>query len=378
MKKKLLMLVTLPPPMHGSNHINQLVVENPLLKDQFNICVLPLNYVQAISEIGKFQCKKYLLFLGYWFRLFYLLFSYRPDAAYFVPCVSGTTFLRDCAYVLLLRLFQVRTILHLHAKGIADGMNHPLYRRLYSWFFKNAWVVALSPGLYRDVSGFVSENRVRYLPNGTDFDEVNIIKPTRSGQVQFLFLSNLVVTKGPMTLLEACRILKDRGLDFSTVFVGNPTKEIDSDLFNAQIQELGLEDRVTYLGPKYGTEKFEILASSHVMVFPTFKDCFPLVLLEAMAFALPVISTFEGAIPEIVDEGKTGLLVKDRDPEALAAAMERFIRQPELVEEYGQRGKTKFLANYTLEAFRKKSVDIFSELLSEGSQECAIFPGESQ
>lgn len=219
---------------------------------------------------------------------------------------------------------------------------------------------------------------VRYLPNGTDFDEVNTIKPTRSGQVQFLFLSNLVVTKGPMTLLEACQILKNRGLDFTTVFVGNPTKEIDSDFFNAQIQELGLRDRVTYLGPKYGTEKFEVLASCHVMVFPTFKDCFPLVLLEAMAFALPIISTFEGAIPEIVDEGKTGLLVEDRDPVALATVMERFIQQPELVEEYGQKGKAKFLANYTRAAFRKRSVDIFSELICKGSQKGSIFLGDSR
>jgi glycosyltransferase involved in cell wall biosynthesis len=376
--KKLLMLVTLPPPIHGSNRINQLVVENPLLKDQFAIRVLPLNYVQAISEIGKFQWKKYLLFLGYWFRLLYLLITYRADAAYFVPCVSGTTFLRDCAYVLLLRLFRVRTILHLHAKGIADGINHPIYRRLYSWFFKNAWVVALSPGLYRDVSGFVSEDRVRYLPNGTDFDSGNEMKPKRCGQIQFLFLSNLVVTKGPMTLLEACRILKDQGLDFSTVFVGNPTKEIDSDLFNARIRESGLDDRVKYLGPKYGAEKCEILASSHVMVFPTFKDCFPLVLLEAMAYALPVISTFEGAIPEIVDDGQTGLLVKDRDPVALAAAMGRFIRQPDLIEEYGQRGKAKFQANYTLDAFRQRSVAIFSELMNEEARGCEIVPGESR
>lgn len=378
MKKKLLMLVTLPPPMHGSNRINQFMVENPLLKNQFDICVLPLHYVQAISEIGKFHWKKYLLFLKYWFRLLYLLFTYRADAAYFAPCISGAPFLRDCAYVLLLRLFQVRTILHLHAKGIAEGMSHPLYHHLYSWFFKNTWVVALSPRLYRDISYFVAENRVRYLPNGTDFDELNMPKQTKSSQVQFLFLSNLVITKGPMTLLKACRILRDRGLDFSTVFVGNPTREIGTGLFNTTIQDLNLANQVTYLGPKYGTEKFEILASSHIMVFPTFKDCFPLVLLEAMAFALPIISTFEGAIPEIVDDGKTGLLVEDRNPEALAAAMELFIRQPELVDQYGQRGKAKFLANYTLETFRKKSVNIFSELVYADCRENSIFPGDSQ
>jgi len=376
--KKLLMLVTLPPPMHGSNRINQLVVENPLLALEFDIRVLRLNYVDSIAEIGKFQLLKYLRFLAYWFRLLGLLVTYRPDAAYFVPCVSGAPFLRDCAYVMLLRLFRVRTIYHLHAKGIADRMNRSFYRRLYGWFFENAWVVVLSPGLYQDVSVLVPEDRVRYLPNGTDFDADGGGRETRPGQIRFLFLSNLVVTKGPMTLLEACRILKEQGLNYSTVFVGNPTREIDSTTFNARIQELGLEDRVTYLGPKYGAEKCEILASSHVMVFPTFKDCFPLVLLEAMAFALPVVSTFEGAIPEIVDDGQTGVLVGDRDPEALAAAMARFIQQPGLVEEFGRRGRAKFHDNYTLDAFRQRSVAIFSELLNEEPQQCAVLPGEGQ
>lgn len=375
--KKLLMIVTLPPPMHGSNRINQLVVGNPELQEQFDIRVLRLNYVGTIAEIGKFNVQKYLRFLVYLFRLLGLLLSFRPAGAYFVPCVSGAPFFRDCAFVLLLRLFRVKIVFHLHAKGVAERLKNPCYRLMYRWFFRDTWVIALSPALYGDVKALVPEQRVRYLPNGADSQpDQNKTFPAH-GKVCFLFLSNLVVTKGPLTLLDACYILKQQGFNFTTLFVGNPTKELDGARFAEKIKHYGLEDRVAYLGPKYDSDKQDILRACQVMVFPTYKDCFPLVLLEAMAFAMPVISTCEGAIPEIIDDGQTGLLVPDRDSSALAAAMAFFIEQPSLVEVFGRKGQEKFTANYTLKGFQKNTARIFADIFLDGSEQGTSFHGES-
>ena len=357
------MMVTLPPPMHGSNRVNQLVVENSELHSLFSIRVLRLNYVESISDIGRFQIKKYGLFIFYWFRLLAMLFVFRPDFVYFVPCVSGAPFFRDCAYIFLLRMFRVKIILHLHAKGVADRVSKPCFRLMYRFFFKNTWVLALSPSLYGDICAFVPEYRVRYIPNGTDFKIDQKRSFTVIDNVKFIFLSNLVVTKGPLTLLDACYILKKNGLRFTVFFVGNPTKELDQRSITGKIYQYGLENEVFYLGPKYVLEKHDILCNSDVLVFPTYRDCFPLVLLEAMAFAMPVISTHEGAIPEIVDDGQTGLLVPGQDAPALAAAMAKFIEHPHLIETYGLKGQEKFTDNYTMKTFQQNITKIFIEII---------------
>ena len=366
-KKKLLFLVTLPPPMHGSNRINLMMVENPTLKEQIDTRVLSLNYARSIDEIGRFQLMKYVRLVQYLLHLIILLLSFRPDAVYFTPCITGGPFLRDLLFVEILKLFRVQRILHLHGKGIKARLSSIVMRVVYRWFFCNAHVVVLSPQLYSDIESVVSKDQVSYLANGVDINSkfLSGVSTHRvEGEFRFIFLSNLIPTKGPITLLEACRILKEKGYQFSTVFVGNPSQELTKEIFNSLIQEMSLSDCVYYLGPKYGAEKSAELAAADVMVFPTYKDCFPLVLLEGMAFGLPVISSFEGAIPDIVDEEKTGFLISDRDPEMLAEKMILLMESPDMVSELGKSGYQKFLNQYTHSSFNERASQLLSRLVN--------------
>ena len=356
--------------MHGSNRVNQMMIDNPLIKELFDTRVLALNYVQAIDEIGKFQVMKYIRLMGYLFQLCWLLPTYRPDAVYFVPCVTGTPFWRDCLFVTILKTFRIQRVYHLHAKGIRDQSNNPVMRRIYKWFFKGAQVILLSAYLYQDIEAIVPEDRIFYLPNGTDVetDEISFDTLGQTRKTRFIFLSNLISTKGPETLLEACCLLKKKGYQFSTTFVGNTSKELTREVFESLIHKMGLKDCVSYLGPKYGAQKSKEFLASDVMIFPTFKDCFPLVLLEAMAFGLPIISTLEGAIPDIVEEEKTGFLVPDRNPEALALKMALFIDNTDLIRHLGKNARQKFLNQYTLKAFNQRATQLLSEILKVGSK----------
>ena len=101
-------------------------------------------------------------------------------------------------------------------------------------------------------------------------------------------------------------------------------------------------------------------------LFPTFyhNECFPLVLLEAMEHGLPCISTTEGGIPGIVDDGKTGFLVPKHDAVALADKIEMFIRDTDLRHKMGSAGREKFEREFTLEVFEKRMVEILSNNVS--------------
>lgn len=165
-------------------------------------------------------------------------------------------------------------------------------------------------------------------------------------------------------LLDACRILKDKGLDFQCNFVGGETKEIDRARFEAEVQRRGLEGMVRYEGPKYGEEKEEYWRSSDVFVFPTyyFNECFPLVILEAMQHGLPVVSTTEGAVPDMVADGVNGFVCERKDVSGLAGALERLITDAALRMRMGEVGRKRYEEEFTLERFEER----FAECLRRG------------
>lgn len=170
---------------------------------------------------------------------------------------------------------------------------------------------------------------------------------------EFLFLGNLMMEKGVLVLLDACAELQSRGADFVCHFVGAASKDISMAQMEVYVAERQLQNVVRVHGPLYGEDKESMLQLVGVLVFPTFyhNECFPFVILEAMKAGLPVISTEEGAIPDMVLDGKTGWLVERGNAGALADAMQRFISAPALASEMGTRGRELYEEKFTREIF---------------------------
>ena len=168
-----------------------------------------------------------------------------------------------------------------------------------------------------------------------------------------LMLSNLIVSKGIYVLLEACQRLKERGVAFHCDYVGGESKEVTGEQFRKAIAERGLEDCVTYHGPQYGADKDRAFRRADIFVQPTFDDCFPLTLVEAMQYRLPIVSTDVGAIPDIVTDGLNGLVCKQQDVDSLVVALSTLLADPAMRQEMGERGHARYLKEMTLEAFER-------------------------
>jgi glycosyltransferase involved in cell wall biosynthesis len=184
--------------------------------------------------------------------------------------------------------------------------------------------------------------------------------------MRLLFLSNMVREKGPLVLLEALSVVKARGLAFEAVFAGSRFDDGCVDELEAGVRRFGLSDQVRYVGPVYGDAKDALFREHDIFVFPTYypNEAFPLVLLEAMQRGLPVVSTFEGAIPEIVTDGKTGFLVPQRDVGALADRLETLIGDPRRCREMGNAGRARYLEEYTLDRFEENLARVLGYCLS--------------
>jgi glycosyltransferase involved in cell wall biosynthesis len=181
-----------------------------------------------------------------------------------------------------------------------------------------------------------------------------------------LFLSNLIESKGIYVLLEACRMLKEEGVAFHCDYVGGESKLISGEAFRSAIAERGLTDCVTYHGPQYGAAKDRFFREADIFVQPTFDDCFPLTLVEAMQYRLPIVSTDVGAIPDIVTDGVNGFVCPQRDVQALAEALRKLIAEPQMRVAMGQRGYELYRERMTLEVFEGNFTGLLKGIVGNG------------
>ena len=158
------------------------------------------------------------------------------------------------------------------------------------------------------------------------------------------------------------QILKSRGYAITCTFVGGETKEISAEIFNRAVKERQLDDIVVYAGSKYGQEKQPYWVQSDIFVFPTFyhNESFPIVNLEAMQYKLPIVSTDEGGIKDIVEDSITGYIVPKQNAGALAEKIAVLIDNEELRHNMGNAGYLRYKKYFTLSVFEHKMTDILN------------------
>jgi glycosyltransferase involved in cell wall biosynthesis len=127
-----------------------------------------------------------------------------------------------------------------------------------------------------------------------------------------------------------------------------------------------LDGYAFYAGRKYGSEKTPYFENADIFAFPTFyhNETFGLVNLEAMEYKLPVVSTNEGGIPDVVVNGQNGLICERNNAESLATALETLLLDKNLRFQYGENGYKKFKSEFTLKSFEKRIVEILKKSCS--------------
>lgn len=183
----------------------------------------------------------------------------------------------------------------------------------------------------RQAYGAVAD-RTQRIYNGLDLERFPYSDPTDRPQ-RIVSVGRLIEKKGFSDLIDACAVLADRGCQFTCQIVG--TGELESAL-RSQIASLGVESFVELMGPRPQNEMLTLVQGGAVFAAPCVvgedgnRDGLPTVLLEAMALGTPCISTDVTGIPEVLQDGVTGLQVPQHDPCALADAIERLLTDREL------------------------------------------------
>lgn len=313
------------------------------------------------SEMGKWKIKKIFIFIGVLKRLIDELCKHRPVFVYFQLSPHGVAFFRDLIYITIIKSHNIKIVYHLHGKGINEKASY--LKNFYRYAFNKEYVICLSSLLTYDIADIFS-GKIFIVPNGIPDIKIEDYNGNPGKAIRLLYLSNLIKSKGILDYIEVMKFLDEKGYEYEGLIVGAEA-DLSKDELNGILRDKGIIEKVKYLGPKYGESKYSILANSDIIVFPTKNEAFPIVNLEAMQFAKPIISTRIAAIPEIIDDGITGFVVDINSPKQIAEKIEILINDPDRRRRMGESGRKKYEERYTIKKFEESMKEVFQEVLDD-------------
>jgi glycosyltransferase involved in cell wall biosynthesis len=182
--------------------------------------------------------------------------------------------------------------------------------------------------------------------------------------VELLCVGTFYEVKGHPQLIEACRLLVERGRRIRCRLIGEGP---DRATLERQVREAGLEEVVVFEGPRPRDEVLAAMRCADSLVVPSIptasgrREGLPVVLIEAMASRLPVVASAISGIPELVIDGVTGLLVPPRDPAAIADAVECLIDDAALRERLADAGRRAVESQFDLAKNAERLVGLFAD-----------------
>jgi glycosyltransferase involved in cell wall biosynthesis/SAM-dependent methyltransferase len=307
--------------------------------------------------------------------------AYRPDYLHSYFFYEGTLFTFIASYLLDI------------PRGVSCYADHmledyalkvvPLHLRQCSL------VVATSERIRRELRVIAPEldpERIIVKPNAINaarFPVVSCREPKEEEPFRLISVNRIEPKKGLLYLVEAAGHLRSRGIKAELHLVGgvddSPSSKDYARELEARIQELDLGDIVHLEGRKTESEINRFFKNSHIFIAPFVeteygdKDGVPTSLLEGMAAGLPVVATDAGSIREVIENGRDGLIVAQRDSGALAIAIADLIGDPERRARLGNNAAQKVRKEFDVTSCEHIFHDNLSKLLASGKQANGTF-----
>ena len=375
MKKRVCVVGTLPPPMGGAAIAVQTLTDSECFRDRFSARIINVSDGKIRSAGGRvLTASKIFKILECASALRREARDSRPDLYYLVIALSVASSLRDLLFLWVIRAHMkrgARVVLHLHGAGFREfyaGAPKLLRRRIRQSFGRVDAAIVESPCLRDTFNGILPDSKTFVVPNGVDneflLSEVDLLakmeRRASTSSTTFLYLSNMIKSKGYMDVLVAASRVCDRRSDCRVVFAGPFPTDVERRSFLAAIESAAAGGRISYVGVVDAEEKYGLLRDSDVFVLPTYlPEGQPISILEAMGAGMPIVTTRYGAIPDLIASGINGVFVQRQNPEDLTNAMLVLCDERDTVSRMGLANRAKIMECFTEERYTESMVELF-------------------
>lgn len=273
-----------------------------------------------------------------------------------IHTASYNSFKRSALFISLARFFKRKVVIHIHGGGFKE-----YYEKNTSFVHKNLLkcdtIIALTEYWKEFFEGLGFEN-VIVVPNVVDSPTIQERK-CDDGKTHILYLGLITKAKGIFDLIDTIYEHKEDLKGNIVLHIGGNG---ETETLKKMIGDYSLQDIVLFEGWVSGEKKIELLNNADIFILPSYTEGLPISILEAMSYRLPVISTPVGGIPEVIEDGKNGILFTPGDKEALYRAIEKLYTDKEQRKSMGELSYSK-VQSYFPDNVSEKLENIYKELL---------------
>lgn len=279
---------------------------------------------------------------------------------------SRGSFFRKLFYFITGKIFQKKTLFHLHGAAFFEFMDNssaPI-QKMIDIFLKNAdSVVTVSNEFKRELSSRIKlEKEIVVIPNSSPEFEAPLslpIKPKACPENYILFAGRLAEDKGLGELIEAISILKKSGNSIKLVIAGNGEIAV----WEALARKHNVFELIQFEGWVSGKEKIELYLGCTLFCLPSHVESFGISALEAMLAKKPLVCTNIGGFLDLLIDGENGFSVNPKSPHSLAKHIKTLILDPELAAQMGNNGFDRAMKNFTTKIAMHKTIACYENLV---------------
>lgn len=360
-----------PPPYHGMSIFTRQILNSATVRAAYELVHLDTADRRPSDNMGRFELTNVVLGVSHAARLAWMMVRHRPSIVYVEVSQNTWAYVRDAVFITLGRALGGRVVTHLHGSDLRAfyERSNPAMRWLIRWTSRKlAGAAVLGEELRGIYDGLVVPERIHSVPNGVPdpFPGGPTRRRAPGSAVTVSYLGTLTRRKGIFDFIDAAARLDVPVGEARWVIAGEWRSDDERAEAERRIAEAALEGRIAFMGRVDGDSKRRFFEETDLLVFPsTQAEGMPLVILEAMAAGVPVVSTDAGVVRDMVVDGRTGVVVPRGDVEALAEAIGRLVGNPKERERMGAEARRLYEAEFTDDACARRLVAFFDAARGE-------------
>jgi len=355
-----------PPYLGGIENVVDTLVKSSL-KCHYNFIIIdtyripnrsrPLIHKVLFAFKIVFFCRKYFLVI-------------KPDIVHIHFC-SHIDFFKHSICLFVAKTFGFKTIFHLHGGSFAYiYSNYPvIIQKFVKYIFRLPdYVIALSHYWAKFISSFTNGDHIKILHNPIDCNKFEIQTNERLSDnipKRILLLGRIGRHKGHYEAIKSLPYILNHFPDVMMLFAGKEDGHGEIYKLTQLANNLGVSSQVEFLGPVTGPSKIHLLKNVDIMILPSYGENMPLSIMEGMAAKIPIVASNVGAIPEMLENGKLGILIHPGNPIVLAESINKLFYNSSMAHSFAASGHKKARALYDIEKIAIQLDKLYKEVITE-------------